>query len=53
MQHTLLRPDPMHVPSQFAWGEFADWYVEAAKARLYGTDEAKEQTRSVLVRAQG
>jgi len=24
----------------FAWGEFADWYVEAAKARLYGAGGA-------------
>ena len=32
----------------FCWGEFADWYIEAAKARLYGQDpEAALQTRQV------
>ena len=31
------------------WGEFADWYVEAAKARLYGDDPAAAATtRAVL-----
>lgn len=24
----------------FVWSDFADWYIEAAKARLYGGDEA-------------
>jgi valyl-tRNA synthetase len=47
----------------FAWGEFADWYVEAAKARLYGggaaagadaaaaaaANAAAAETRRVLV----
>lgn len=34
----------------FFWGDFADWYIEAAKARLYGDDEAAAaQTRQVLV----
>ncbi|KAL3143467.1 hypothetical protein ABBQ38_002278 [Trebouxia sp. C0009 RCD-2024] len=34
----------------FCWGEFADWYIEAAKARLYGQDpQAALQTRQVLV----
>ncbi len=34
----------------FIWGEFADWYVEAAKTRMYGGDEAAaEATRGVLV----
>lgn len=32
----------------FFWGEFADWYIEAAKARLYGQDpQAALQTRQV------
>ena len=32
----------------FCWGEFADWYIEAAKARLYGQDPAAAlQTRQV------
>lgn len=32
----------------FCWGEFADWYIEAAKARLYGQDpQAALQTRQV------
>jgi valyl-tRNA synthetase len=31
------------------WGEFADWYVEAAKTRLYGGDAASAATtRAVL-----
>ncbi|KAK9812933.1 hypothetical protein WJX72_005989 [[Myrmecia] bisecta] len=34
----------------FFWGEFADWYIEAAKTRLYGQDEqAARTTREVLV----
>ncbi|KIY92089.1 valyl-tRNA synthetase [Monoraphidium neglectum] len=34
----------------FIWGEFADWYVEAAKTRMYGGDEAAAAaTRGVLV----
>lgn len=24
----------------FVWSDFADWYIEAAKARLYGEDAA-------------
>lgn len=36
----------------FLWSEFADWYIEAAKNPLYGTDEAaKAGTRSILVHA--
>lgn len=36
----------------FLWGEFADWYIEAAKARLYGQDpQAALKTRQVLVYA--
>lgn len=34
----------------FVWSEFADWYIESAKSRLYGQDlEAASQTRQVLV----
>ena len=34
------------------WGEFADWYVEAAKTRLYGADPAAAATtRAVLTYA--
>ena len=33
----------------FAWDELADWYLEAAKVRLYGDDEdAKRAARQVL-----
>lgn len=35
----------------FIWGEFCDWYIEMAKPRLYGTDEAdKNSVRAILVR---
>ena len=38
----------------FFWGEFADWYIEAAKARLYGQDpQAAQQTRQVLAQIMG
>jgi len=34
----------------FLWGEYCDWYIEMAKIRLYGEDEAaKETVRTVLV----
>jgi valyl-tRNA synthetase len=34
----------------FIWSDFADWYVETAKSRLYGNDsQAAQTTRSVLV----
>ncbi|HET8628558.1 MAG TPA: valine--tRNA ligase [Thermomicrobiales bacterium] len=34
----------------FIWSEFADWYVEAAKVRLHGEDEAaKAPVRQTLV----
>lgn len=35
---------------EFVWSDFADWYIEAAKSRLYGNDPAAvEATRKVLV----
>ncbi len=35
---------------EFLWGEYADWYVEIAKIRLYGTDARAQATaRRVLV----
>ncbi|NJN96555.1 MAG: valine--tRNA ligase [Anaerolineales bacterium] len=35
---------------EFFWGEFADWYIEIAKIRLYGTDARAQATaRRVLV----
>jgi valyl-tRNA synthetase len=34
----------------FLWGEYADWYIEISKARLYGDDPAAAATaRRVLV----
>jgi valyl-tRNA synthetase len=34
---------------EFAWSDFADWYIESAKARLYGDDPAAAAaTRAVL-----
>jgi valyl-tRNA synthetase len=34
----------------FLWGEYCDWYIEIAKSRLYGADEAtRETTKQVLV----
>ena len=34
----------------FIWNEFCDWYIEMAKARLYGKDEsAKANVRAILV----
>ncbi|GMH32320.1 hypothetical protein BSKO_00154 [Bryopsis sp. KO-2023] len=34
----------------FVWGDFADWFVEAAKTQLYGDDsDAKETSQAVLV----
>ena len=33
----------------FLWSEYCDWYIEAAKPRLYGEqDEARQATRQVL-----
>jgi len=35
---------------EFLWSEFADWFIEASKVRLYGEDEeAKKYARAVLV----
>jgi valyl-tRNA synthetase len=35
---------------EFVWGEYADWYIEIAKVRLYGTDARAQGTvRRVLV----
>jgi len=35
---------------EFLWGEYADWYIEIAKTRLYGTDARAQATvRRVLV----
>lgn len=35
---------------EFIWSDFADWYVETAKSRLYGDNEQlAETTRRVLV----
>jgi len=35
---------------EFFWSEFADWYIEIAKIRLYGTDARAQATvRRVLV----
>ena len=35
---------------EFFWSEFADWYIEAAKVRLQGTDEAAQAAvRQTLV----
>jgi valyl-tRNA synthetase len=35
---------------EFFWSEFADWYIEASKIALYGSDgAAKSRTRHVLV----
>ncbi len=34
----------------FLWGEYADWYIESAKSRLYGDDAgAQATTQAVLV----
>jgi len=34
----------------FLWSEFADWYIEAAKNALYGSDaNAQKRTRSILL----
>jgi valyl-tRNA synthetase len=36
---------------EFVWSDFADWYIEAAKARLYGEDAAAaEQVRRSIGR---
>ncbi len=36
---------------ELIWNEYCDWYIELAKSRLYGADEAdKALARSVLIR---
>ncbi len=38
----------------FIWTEFCDWYIEIAKIRLYGEDQAaKAHVRAVLLRVLG
>ncbi len=38
----------------FIWSEFCDWYIEMAKPRLYGDDEAaKIHVRGVLIKVLG
>ena len=38
----------------FIWTEFCDWYIEIAKIRLYGEDQAaKAHVRAVLMRVLG
>jgi valyl-tRNA synthetase len=38
----------------FIWSEFCDWYIEMAKPRLYGDDEAaKAHVRGVLIKTLG
>ena len=35
---------------EFLWGEFCDWYIEIAKAPLYGEDKAAvDRTRAILL----
>ncbi|MGI6604679.1 MAG: valine--tRNA ligase [bacterium] len=34
---------------EFIWDEFADWYVEAAKLRLYGADKKARQTAQYVL----
>jgi valyl-tRNA synthetase len=33
----------------FLWGEYCDWYIEAAKVRLYGDEAGKSTTQVVLI----
>ncbi|CDF37740.1 unnamed protein product [Chondrus crispus] len=48
--HTLSFGDAGRQIYQFLWDEFADWYVEASKTRLYGNDRiAAKESRATLV----
>jgi valyl-tRNA synthetase len=39
---------------EFLWGEFADWFIEASKVRLYGeSEEARKTARDVLLYVYG
>ncbi len=41
--------EAMRLLYEFMWSEFCDWYIEIAKSRLYGEDEAAKRTvKSVL-----
>ena len=33
----------------FFWNQFADWYIEAAKVRLYGHDASQASAQEVSV----
>jgi valyl-tRNA synthetase len=41
--------DAANAVYQFFWHEFCDWYLEIAKLRLSGTEEARATTRAVLL----
>lgn len=48
--HTLSFGDAGRQIYEFLWDEFADWYVEASKTRLYGKNEcAAKESRATLV----
>lgn len=38
---------------QFLWDEFADWYIEASKPRMRGSDDIKHSTRRVILHVWG
>jgi valyl-tRNA synthetase len=37
-----------HEIYDFVWSEFCDWFVEASKSRIFGTEETKKQALTVL-----
>jgi valyl-tRNA synthetase len=37
-----------HEIYDFVWSEFCDWFVEASKNRIFGTEETKKQALTVL-----